>query len=521
LRPNRHFLLPAALLVLGAFIVRLQGLDRGLWLDESWVANSVLSDTWSGMFYYDSWTQSTPPLFLSVVRSVTAITGPSTLGFKLVPFLLGMVAVVLFIVYSNLLFGGYLGLLCATVFAFSHIFCAYSQELKQYTGDLAIAVWILLLLWCYANAGTKRLFQALVATFIVAPFFSFTAILYFPLSLLVIAVQRNTRIRSTAFVVVTGAAFALCYLLFIQPNSTANLRAFYDYPRFSEPATLGPYYLRNTASMLALVVPLPDRLGRLALVLIFFGVIAAIVGSLYPRRNTRRLLIVAFSLVPFLTLIGANAVRQYPYGVARTNLFVLPCVVTVLTLAARVCCDCLLTRVQVRPHCAPRTRSLIACALIVLLTAATAYAMGRRGLSMWEDADTATRYVVRNARKSDLVYVHASSTEQFKLYSRVHGPPAARTVFGDTGWPCCPRSKDLLRTNEDPQYLVHDFESKVIQRIGGVVWLIYTGRRTLYPWKRDEPAFMRSQLQRHGCRLEAVPRFYNFVVDRFSCPQPL
>jgi peptide deformylase len=43
--------------------VRLQGFDRSLWQDESWVANSILSQTWHGMFYYDAWAQSTPPLF--------------------------------------------------------------------------------------------------------------------------------------------------------------------------------------------------------------------------------------------------------------------------------------------------------------------------------------------------------------------------------------------------------------------------------------------------------------------------
>src|ERR1044071_3188104 len=79
---NRVLLIPAILIVLGALIVRLPSLDRSLWQDETWVANSILAESWQDMFYYDAWSQSTPPLFLAIVRAIVSMAGPSDLAFK-------------------------------------------------------------------------------------------------------------------------------------------------------------------------------------------------------------------------------------------------------------------------------------------------------------------------------------------------------------------------------------------------------------------------------------------------------
>lgn len=35
-----------------------------MWLDEAWVASSVRTGTWEGLFFYPGWLQTSPPLFL-------------------------------------------------------------------------------------------------------------------------------------------------------------------------------------------------------------------------------------------------------------------------------------------------------------------------------------------------------------------------------------------------------------------------------------------------------------------------
>jgi hypothetical protein len=517
---HRVFLIPAILVVVGALILRLPGLDRSLWLDESWVANSILAKNWHDMFYYDAWSQSTPPLFLAIVRAIVSVVGPSEIAFRILPLAMAVAATILFLVYSRELFGEGIGIIAAVVFAFSHLFTAYSQELKHYTSDLAVAVWILLLLWKYSESGSLRFYCGLIATFVVAPFLSFTAVLYLPLALLVILFQRNGRSRAVILILVAGSVFAACYAVFIRPNSTANLRAYYEYPNFAKLSAVVHYYLENTAGLFELFVPLPSRM-EIPLFIAFLGAAGASVAmALRPRPNWRQLKILSFSLVPIVTLIGANAVHQYPYATPRTSLFVLPCIVSVALFVA----DTLWNRLKgwiALPHVPPRVRALAASAFVLIATAVAGYGMAQRSMSRWEDAKYGVRYMRNNAAAPDLVYVHASSIEPFKFYSKVYGQPAGEIVFGDTGWPCCSRYTDLVRANEDPRYFVQDFESKALARgHRRVVWLIYTGRRSHFPdfTRRMEPVLMRAELERRGCLAEPTPRFQNFLVDRYRCP---
>src|SRR5689334_949174 len=78
------FLTLGGLLLAGA-IMRLSYLDRSLWLDEAWVANSVQSPTLHEAFYYDGWLQTTPPLFVVMSRVITTLFGTSNVAFRIFP----------------------------------------------------------------------------------------------------------------------------------------------------------------------------------------------------------------------------------------------------------------------------------------------------------------------------------------------------------------------------------------------------------------------------------------------------
>ena len=82
-----------ALLAL-TLVLGLYGIERSLWLDESWVANSVNAPTLGGMFYYPNWLQTSPPLFLLLARAAIRVFGLSTVVLRSVPVLLLLVLVV-------------------------------------------------------------------------------------------------------------------------------------------------------------------------------------------------------------------------------------------------------------------------------------------------------------------------------------------------------------------------------------------------------------------------------------------
>ena len=81
-----------ALLAL-TLLLGLYGIERSLWLDEAWVANSVNASTLGGMFHYPNWLQTTPPLFLLLARVAVKAFGLSTVVLRSVPMLLSLVAV--------------------------------------------------------------------------------------------------------------------------------------------------------------------------------------------------------------------------------------------------------------------------------------------------------------------------------------------------------------------------------------------------------------------------------------------
>src|SRR5580658_3148113 len=80
-------------LLLAALVLGIYGIDRSLWMDEAWVANSALAPSLSGMFYYPDWLQTSPPLFLLLTRAAVYTVGVSSFAFRLVPLALALIAV--------------------------------------------------------------------------------------------------------------------------------------------------------------------------------------------------------------------------------------------------------------------------------------------------------------------------------------------------------------------------------------------------------------------------------------------
>src|SRR5579871_5577016 len=86
---SSSIILAAAALVLG-----LNGIGRSLWLDEAWVANSILQPSIPEMFNYPDWVQSSPPLFLLASRAAVAALGLSNESLRAVPLAMAVLAAV-------------------------------------------------------------------------------------------------------------------------------------------------------------------------------------------------------------------------------------------------------------------------------------------------------------------------------------------------------------------------------------------------------------------------------------------
>ena len=56
-----------------------------------------------------------------------------------------------------------------------------------------------------------------------------------------------------------------------------------------------------------------------------------------------------------------------------------------------------------------------------------------------EDSEQAIAYLAQRVQANDVLYVHSSMREQFRLYNRTMPVSASKIVYGRIGMPCCPR----------------------------------------------------------------------------------
>src|SRR5580658_1581262 len=173
-------LLVYAVLILASLPARLSAMRVSLWLDEAWVANSILSPSWKEMFYYPRWLQPTPPLFLALVRLLAKVLGPSEPALRLLPWLAGLMAIPVLAIALRKLFSP-ASALCGTSLVIVNFWAVkHSQQVKQFGVDVLACALLVFLITRYCDRPDRRNFTLLVAGFVVMPFLSTTAFLMGP-----------------------------------------------------------------------------------------------------------------------------------------------------------------------------------------------------------------------------------------------------------------------------------------------------------------------------------------------------
>src|SRR5262245_51806640 len=228
-------------LLAAGVITRVQFLDRSLWLDEAWVANSIRAPSLQQAIYYDEWLQTNPPLFIALSRLVTAVFGTSNVAFRALPALSGIVSVLLFSFMALRLLKPSFAMIAILLFVFSPRVILYSQSVKQYSTDVFSTISLLVLGYLYIEKRDDHAFYLLLAAFAVLSFLSYPAMLFLPF-LLYAAIteiylrsrdkdtQGTVRPKWLRFFLVVGVAVFVSvtnYLFFIAPNKTSALTEFF------------------------------------------------------------------------------------------------------------------------------------------------------------------------------------------------------------------------------------------------------------------------------------------------------
>jgi len=465
-----------ALLAL-TLVLGLYGIERSLWLDEAWVANSVNAPTLGGMFYYPNWLQTSPPLFLLLSRIAVSVFGLSTVVLRSVPLVLSLVAVWAMLTAARRVVSPAFAVLATATLAFHPTVVEYFRSFKQYGGEITATSLVLWAAATYLKQPGRRQFYVLLGVAVMAMTLSYPTVFLLPGLILVVAIGNPRR----ALILVGGSSvvLALLYWLFVRPNYTAALRTYW----MSDPQTLLT----------------PGSIAAIA-----FCVVAGM------RAIVCRDWIAVLLLSPCVLLFSSEVLEWYPAS-PRTQLFVRPCFL--LLLAMNV--EDLVTYAKWRRGAVDAV-AILAAAVVMFLGVRKQFHEGR--FQPEEDMSGAIRYLRKNVGPSDLVLVHPSIQEGFLLYTAMQGWTARPAIYGDTGWPCCPRGRAPGLDISTPEKIRHDLDIKIPPDFHGRIWLFYTNRPLHWEYVHVEDSKLwQNYFWSRNCRPELYIRFANLGLTPMAC----
>ena len=424
------------------------------------------------MFYYPGWLQSTPPLFLLLTRAAVRLFGVSNIAFRLVPLGFALLAVAAMVVLTRRLLSPPFAALACALLVFHPTAIEYSRTCKQYSAELAVSAAILLLTVLYLENPVRRRSWWLVGAFVVALPVAWSAVFLLPGVAIVVWARGGTR-RAISLVLVTGGVLAVLYVVFIRPNLSSQLRAFWI----------------ATAQR-----PSP---GLIAAGVFCISAAVRVILTIRKHPDSRSWIQVA-ALLPCFLLAAADLLHWYPAS-PRTRLFVLPGFLLVVAINA----EDLMSWVLRRPGL--KRATAFAGAAIWIIAVAIGFEAVRTQISQHQNLPTedfagAVHFLRQHVMPSDLLLVHPSVLEGFKLYTRMEGWRDSHAIYGDTGWPCCARDKIATPNSSTLKAVSEDLDRMVPRGFAGRIWLFYSARHTHWAYTGlDEGKQWRDDLWAKGC----------------------
>ena len=430
------------LMALGAALRILRYLsDRSLWLDEAYLANSILTYSFKQLLTTPlmHW-QAAPPGFLLLQKLAMTVFGTSEYALRIVPLLAGLGSIPLFFGIIRRCLNPAAQVLAMALFGTLDPLIYYSGEAKQYGLDVAIALAILLMAmrWRERPTGWRRPL-ALAAVGVLGVTCSHPAIFTLAAVAIVLLIEflreqnGSAAIRVALIGLLWAGLFVLNYFEFLRPLiHHSGLTAYWaaDYvPRDPLGAIkwLGIELYQLFANYSTMWLPLVDT-----------AIIATLVGFVPLWRRDRTAL--ALLTLPLLLTLGAAMVHAYPFG-SRLVLFLVPSLVILIGAGGAMIWESF-----------PPGRRFIAGLILlsILLPTAARDAFYLIVPQKREEIHPVLAYVRDHRRSGDRLYVFCMSEVPFRYYADRFGLFPNR--FGLTDMPAligrpCQQDPSLYRAD--------------------------------------------------------------------------
>lgn len=302
-----------------------------LWFDDLWVAALVkMPSLWDAV----TAPAPAPPGFVLILWIVDKLTLDPEWGLQLIPYLAGLATIPV---------AGYLGrritetmwggLLAASLMALSPWVSAFSTAVKQYSLDALVTLLLLTVaVILFSRKASVRDFVMLAAATPIAFLFSVQSI-FLSTSLLAVVALRlfmqssnapKTRARVWGVIGFHAAALAFIYLSLIQMRTTPALQGYWMDNFVPASSIFGVFEFLVTCGADALQGAMPYGWG--------WPVLLAVPGFVWLMSSRRWRPLGTVLLVFTMGLPFASYLKLYPMGGERTDIFVHPVVILLVTL---------------------------------------------------------------------------------------------------------------------------------------------------------------------------------------------
>lgn len=536
------FLLMGSLLVAG-IIMRVHLLDRSLWLDEAWVANSIRAASLHEAIYYADWLQTTPPLFIALSRLITALFGTSNLVLRALPALSGIASVILISFLALRLLRFRFAMMAILLFVFSPRVILYSQSLKQYSTDVLSTIGLIALGYFYIEKRSDQRFYLLLSGFVALAFLSYPVAFFLPFVLYCAGTNSDSQTKTDGtkkpigslwprvvlVLAVAVAAELTNYFLFISPNKTPVLAGFFSEDFFQGHSLVEfvEFYSSKAKTLAGIFFfGRPGLVSYTGLSIVIIGFTSLwISGIKSPRSGALHLAILLAA--PIVCVVALNIIGFFPLPGFnnRLLLFVVPIASLAFGFGAQFIVDLSIQFLSSWKKGLNVTvwEKALSSTLLLALVGVLVFYFHRIGLQGFfseerEDSEQAVSLLAQKVQANDLLYVHASMREQFKFYSQVKPVLTASLVYGTVGSPCCPRKEYRDPRQETLNDVARELVALSKTAAGQTVWVLLTARtgHWLYLRRNDIELFRRG-LASLGCRKIDETGLAGVYIGRFQC----
>lgn len=302
------------------------------WNDEAAVVANVIQRDWAHLLDRLDYAQAAPPLFLWSERGLFRLFGPEEYSLRLIPLLCGLVVLPLYAKLAWRTLPPASACWAVAWLCFFQKVVHRAHDVKQYSGDILVAVLLLLAVFGWKNgasAARKMVFLSLTAA--VSLWFSFPVpFLFGALSLTLLADcfrggRRSRFIWIAGNVIVLVSFLSLNRILSSHPADPSLLEFWQDsFPDFHRALHI-PLWLAG------------EIYGLFGYPFTSFSALstALAVLGIYALVKTGRVQLVATLLIALALALLAASLHRYPFpGRHRLGLYLIPLAMLVLGAGA-------------------------------------------------------------------------------------------------------------------------------------------------------------------------------------------